>query len=239
MKLYAIAKWNDLYENNRSRVVTDLRWVPIPNKLDGEHFSAIMNHPDGATIFAGFVLLVEIASRCSPRGTLTRSNGQPHTPGSLALKVRCPAAWFTTALDYLETQTDWLHVTDTSVPRQPPAVVEVSPPSAEPSFGFPSDFESIRNRIAQLYGPARRWSHIEESLLAEIARNANADAEFNLILNYRERMAPADRAKYFPQSVLKLLEKWLELLDRARLAPGPRAAHDQDFEKLVRSVKNL
>ena len=253
-KLYSIANWSTLYENNRSRVVADLRWVPIPNKLDGEHFSAIMNHPQGAVIFAGFILLVEIASRCAPRGTLTRSNGQPHTPETLAQKCRCPAAWFATALDYLEKQTDWLHVTEASLTRQRPVIDVVEACHPSPAIVDPVGtrcaasqtlFEQLKSRITSLYmggGTApRRWSNYEEQMLAEIARTVTAQAELNLILNYRESLPPAERIKYFPQSATKLLEKWHELLDRARLTHtgAPLTPADKEFEKLTRSVKNL
>lgn len=111
MKIYKIRNWNELYENNRSRtVISDLRWVKIPNRFDGEHFSAIMTHKDGAVIFASWVLLVQVASRCQPRGSLLRDNKTPHNPLSLSLKTRAPAKWFETALDYLEKHTDWLEI---------------------------------------------------------------------------------------------------------------------------------
>ena len=111
MKLYRIHNWNELYENNRSRNVTDLSWVKLPNRHDGEHFSAIMAHKDGAEIFAAFVLMVEVASKCDPRGILIKDNKIPHTPLSLSLKTRAPAKWFEKALVYLENNTDWLVVT--------------------------------------------------------------------------------------------------------------------------------
>lgn len=112
MKLYTIRDWDKLYENNRSRTVEALSWVKMPNRHDGENFSAIMNHKEGSKIFAAFVLMVQIASRCSPRGTLIRSNGVPHDPPSLSLKCRAPSSWFEIALPYLEYQTDWLEVVD-------------------------------------------------------------------------------------------------------------------------------
>jgi len=112
MKLYKIRNWDALYENNRSRTVKVLSWVAMPNKHDGENFSNIMAHPRGAEIFAAFVLMVEIASKCSPRGTLIRDNGTPHTVSSLSVKCRAPVSWLTVSLDYLEKNTDWLEVSE-------------------------------------------------------------------------------------------------------------------------------
>lgn len=110
VKLYKIRDWNDLYENNRSRTVKDLSWVAIPNKHDGENFTLIMAHKDGAKIFSAFVLMVQVASKCSPRGTLIKDNGTPHTVSSLSAKCRCPDSWFEIAFDYLEKSTDWLEI---------------------------------------------------------------------------------------------------------------------------------
>lgn len=131
MKLYAIRDWDKHYENSRTRKRDGLGWVPIPNRFGGDHYLAIMAHRDAPVIFTGFILMVELASHCVPRGTLIRSNGQPHTPQTMSVKCHCPATWFVTALSYLEQHTDWLvvthvadgplsHDTPLSPPRQPP-----------------------------------------------------------------------------------------------------------------------
>lgn len=110
MKLYSINKWAELYENNRSRTVVKLSWVAIPNRHDGETFTNIMGHKDGAIIFAAFILMAEIASKCSPRGSLIKDNGTPHTASSLSAKCRAPASWFEIAFSYLEKNSDWLDI---------------------------------------------------------------------------------------------------------------------------------
>lgn len=112
MKLISICKWNELYENNRSRTVKDLSWVAIPNKHDGENYTQIVNHKDGSIIFAAFVLMVQVASKCEPRGTLRKDNGLPHTDSSLSVKTRAPKSWFTLAIEYLSKETDWLDIKD-------------------------------------------------------------------------------------------------------------------------------
>jgi hypothetical protein len=121
MKLYSVANWDKQFENNRSRKVADLSWVAIPNKHDGENYSAIISHPDGATIFAAWVLIVQVASKCQQRGRLVRDNGQPHTASTLALKTRAPAEWFAKTLEYLERHTDWLAVEEVDGERHLPA----------------------------------------------------------------------------------------------------------------------
>lgn len=96
----------------------DLKWVAIPNRHDGEHFTQLMAHKRGAEIFSAFVLMLQIASKCNPRGTLIRSNGTPHTGTSMSVKCRAPVSWFEVALEYLELNTDWLEIEDVNTKRQ-------------------------------------------------------------------------------------------------------------------------
>lgn len=107
MSTYAVSKWGEIYENNRSRVVKDLAWVPIPNKHDGEKYSRLMMRPDAAEIFAAWILILQVASRCQPRGTLLRSGGTPHDSESLSIKTRVPASWFQKGLPIL-VEMGWL-----------------------------------------------------------------------------------------------------------------------------------
>lgn len=130
MKLYKIRNWNSYYENSRSRDVKDLDWVKIPNHHDGENYTKIITHPEGAKIFSAWVLAVEVSSKCRPRGTLLRSDGTPHTSSSLSLKTRAPKEWFDLALDFLENNTDWLEIE--IIPEQIPQTAVELPPYCQP-----------------------------------------------------------------------------------------------------------
>ncbi len=104
-------------------------------------------------------------------------------------------------------------------PPIPPSI----PPTPEPAVSV-SVVEDLKTRISSLYRGNRRWSYEEESVLAEMSRHEGVLGEFNRILLYREGLPPKDRARYFPQSVRRLLDQWNELLDRAQItAPGPGA----------------
>lgn len=131
MKSYRIRNWENLFENNRSRTVKDLSWVAIPNRHDGENFSAIMLHPKGAEIFAAWVLILQVASRCQPRGSLLRDGGKPHTPKTLSIKTRAPEEWFVIALEFLANETDWIEVEELALGCQP----GVSQPTAACQVG--------------------------------------------------------------------------------------------------------
>lgn len=126
MKFFRIIKWGELFENNRSRTVINLDWVSIPNRHDGENYTKIVTHQDGAEIFAAWVLLVQVASKCNPRGLLVKDNGQPHTSESLSLKTRAPKLWFDKALEYLVKNTDWLEFVELSDTCQANAIRETA-----------------------------------------------------------------------------------------------------------------
>ncbi len=107
--LYRIANWHELYENNRSRVVDGLKWVPVPNRHDGEGFTRLMQRADAPEVFTAWILLLQVASQAdkNSRGTLRRTSGEPHTAETLSLKTRGKEAWFTKSLPIL-VQMGWL-----------------------------------------------------------------------------------------------------------------------------------
>jgi len=113
MTTYLIRNWDQLYENSRSRRVGKLDWVPVPNKHDGEGFCIVMAHPKAAEIYAAWTLILQVASKCSQRGTLVRDDGRPHNATSLAIKTRGRAEWFTLALDLLASDdVGWLEAVE-------------------------------------------------------------------------------------------------------------------------------
>lgn len=101
MTAYRVRNWEKHFENNRSKTVAKLSWVPIPNSHDGEGFATIMAHKDAAEIFTAWVLILQVASRCQPRGSLLREGGKPHDCASLALRTRGQQKWFEKAMPIL------------------------------------------------------------------------------------------------------------------------------------------
>ena len=85
-----IVDWNVHYENNRTRELKHLAWVPMPNRHDGDGYTELVDHPNGAAHFGAWCALVEVASRCDERGTLLRRGAEPHDEASLARMTRLP-----------------------------------------------------------------------------------------------------------------------------------------------------
>lgn len=101
---YRIVDWNIHFENNRTREMKSMDWVPMKNRMDGYGYVELVDHPNGAAHFGAWVAIVEIASRCPIRGTLMALTGKgetPHTPASLARISRIPAAIFEEAIPRL------------------------------------------------------------------------------------------------------------------------------------------
>ena len=99
--IFAINDWDNLFENCASRKLKVLGWVPIPNGHDSVAFSRLMNRKDGAEIFAAWILLIQLASKCHIRGTLQSTDGRPYDAEEMAIKTRAPERIFVKALPYL------------------------------------------------------------------------------------------------------------------------------------------
>lgn len=67
---YRIRDWDRHFENASSRKLKRLDWIALPNKMDGEGYTALVDHPNGAAHFGAWVAIVEIASKQTPRGSL-------------------------------------------------------------------------------------------------------------------------------------------------------------------------
>ena len=74
----------------------------------------VMAHDRAAEIYAAWHLILQVSSRCYPRGSLLRDDGTPLTPGALAIKTRGRAEWFKIALEFLTVGPQWLETFDVS-----------------------------------------------------------------------------------------------------------------------------
>ena len=99
--VYRITGWNKHFENNRTRELKVMAWIPVPNKMDGDGYTELMEHPDGAAHFGAWYAILEVASKCDPRGTLLRNSGRPHDSASLSRITRIPTKVFDDALPRL------------------------------------------------------------------------------------------------------------------------------------------
>jgi len=88
--VYRVTNWVDHFESSETKKRKRIHRVLIPNKLDGDGYVWLVSHERGPGHFAVWVTIVQVASRCRPRGTLVMDIGRPHTAATLAVKTRLP-----------------------------------------------------------------------------------------------------------------------------------------------------
>ena len=115
MTTYRIVEWNTHFENNRTRELRYMEWVPIPIGMDGDGYTQLVAGQNGAANLGTWIAIVEVAARCDPRGTLLRRpvNGvrEPHTTATLSRISRIPEDDFKRVLPLLLT-IGWIETCD-------------------------------------------------------------------------------------------------------------------------------
>jgi len=83
------------FETSETRKVKEFsKYVPLPNRFDTSGYASLMDHAEGERHYGAWCAMVGIASRCTPRGTLIRKDGRPHTPASMSSMTRFKAKTF-------------------------------------------------------------------------------------------------------------------------------------------------
>lgn len=112
-KAYRIKNWNEFYENNRTRKMKFMQWVPVQNKHDGDGYIELISGEDGAEILGAWLVVLQVASKCAIRGTLVRSSGHPHDSASISAITRIPQQSIQKALEKCSSRSvGWLEVFD-------------------------------------------------------------------------------------------------------------------------------
>ena len=115
--MYRITDWEKHFQNNRTREIKFMSWVPIPTKMDGDGFTELLDHPNGAAHYGAWITCVHVAAKSHPRGSLVRADGRPHDIDSLSRITRIQRGVLSEALPRL-LSIGWLEevtlVSDTS-----------------------------------------------------------------------------------------------------------------------------
>jgi hypothetical protein len=108
MKTYRIKDWNLHFEKAQTRKCQEMKWVAIPNKHDGKSYGRLTHVENWLEVFAVWILLLEVASKCPVRGVLADNDG-PLGDKDLEFKTRCPAASFKRSVSILQ-DVGWIEV---------------------------------------------------------------------------------------------------------------------------------
>lgn len=108
MKPYRIKDWEKHFENNRSKEIKHLQWVPVPIKLDGDGYLQIMAEPDGPALFGCWIAMIELAGKSQVRGTFLRDDGTARDHASFARTLKMPLDLVERALFFFTETLEWI-----------------------------------------------------------------------------------------------------------------------------------
>lgn len=184
MKVLRVVDWARYYENNRTKELKQMAWVPVPTKQDGDGYCTLVNHQAGAAHLGAWLAILQIAAKCEPRGTLLRDSrrGVAHTPQSLATISRLPAGLFQEVIPRLLDETGWLEEIEiegvTEIPQEP--AVKPQEGATIPQEGAGSRAHAEQNRTEEKraggrFCPARSLtvSEIQRAVREETGREAD------------------------------------------------------------------
>lgn len=115
--VYIIKDWCELQANTDLAKTKAWSWVKVPNRHDGGGYRRVAAHEHAADIFAAWVLMLQVASRCPTRGVLATAQG-PLDSVDLSAKTGFPARIFDIAFTELQHQKiGWLLAMDWSTYR--------------------------------------------------------------------------------------------------------------------------
>ena len=112
LKCYRIKEWDTYYENNRTRDLKNMSWVPIPNKLAGDGYTWMIEQKNGAALYGAWIACVHLASTCDPRGTLLRHSNEPHDINSISRITRISESILKEMLDFTVSKCKWMEIID-------------------------------------------------------------------------------------------------------------------------------
>lgn len=108
MNLYSVKNWGEYYEKAQTRKVVNAQWVAVPLKHDGKSFRRLMAMENGVAIYGAWILILQVAAKCTVRGVLEDDDG-PLTAEDLSYKTGCPQQVFEEALQVLcSEQVPWM-----------------------------------------------------------------------------------------------------------------------------------
>lgn len=114
MKVIRVVDWAANFENNRTRDMKNMSWVPVPAK-QGSGYCALMAKKDGAALYGAWCAILLLAAGCPVRGTLTRGAGLPHDAQSIAAQTRMPKRLIESALCVLmDAEVGWIECVETA-----------------------------------------------------------------------------------------------------------------------------
>ena len=127
MQAYRIVDWQEHYENNRTRDMKNMQWVPVPIKHDGYGYGLLVSK-NGAARLGAWLAILQTAAKSHPRGTLMRDGRHPHTAATISVKTRLPKDIIQeTITECMKPDIGWLEIVDVQGDKCLPAEIPHPP----------------------------------------------------------------------------------------------------------------
>lgn len=101
---YRVADWHENFETSETKKLKVLKWVPLPNKQDGDGYTLLLDHEKGPAHFGCWTAMLQLASKCELRGSFLRKIGAawvPHDADSISRITRMPKSLVLTTVKRL------------------------------------------------------------------------------------------------------------------------------------------
>ena len=129
-----IAKWDDVFEDSKSRKLVNLKYLQMPLDLNSNGYINLMAHgAEGMAAYGVFMAVCQLAGarRMEHRGKVCRSDGSPLTAKQLASHLRMDIDNLSAALDLLKNpDVGWL-IDDDGGPEPTPSATDPPPVSQD------------------------------------------------------------------------------------------------------------
>lgn len=95
-QVWAIAKWEEVYEKADCRKLKTLSWVSLPTGFSSHGYSLMLEEfgDDAAAIYGAWCALVKVAATCNRRGILATTSGKPIRLSHIARLTGFPEIFF-------------------------------------------------------------------------------------------------------------------------------------------------
>ncbi len=95
-KVWAISKWDEVYEKADCRKLKTLSWVSMPTGFSSHGYSLMLEEfgNDAAAIYGAWCALVKVAATCNRRGILATTSGKPIRLSHIARLTGFPEVFF-------------------------------------------------------------------------------------------------------------------------------------------------
>lgn len=238
-----IRNWSGNFETHESRKLKRLDWVSVPNDLLDIRYRTLIDHPDGAAHFGAWLVIIEVASTCKPRGSLM-DGGLGLTARHLGMKSGLPVALFDAVIPRL-TGIGWLE----EIADDP------GEPAAKPgeSAEAPEDFREnlrIHNRDITIQDNTEQLCASDDALLSDLPPALSIDdPPFEslerpaLFPVTGESLDPQKERREFRERQDQWFESWWEAYwlkksrKRAREAFGRRVRTPERFQEIMTATR--